>query len=280
MGLEMNRLAFKAALSLAIAGLILGPKKNAEASTVAEATVRVDILNFSTNSLLLSNNTTAFTEAIALGDAVANVNNAASLFQADPVRVQNLTEGISEGWGSYFLGRTNGTASATGLFWVEDEFSFDFTTQLAVRTAVEQLTQEASAFAELSFSIFTSETLDGPVTLADSFTLAGFVSSRSTEDQLLLESGANTTLAPLGCPPEGDSTCITQSFGGLSEVAAASVQGRFHQTFEQPTFVALVENQWSATQVRVPEPTSSWLLMGMGMMAIASRRLKQESGML
>ncbi len=170
-----------------------------------------------------------------------------------------LSEAIGDDGNNYF-GIGESTAEVIGDFFVAsgNNFSFDFIASLLLETNIDRPDVEsAQATGEVSFAIFGSSQAES-LSLLDTFTLAGQLSTLSEDDSLTEPQTSNTFAF---------NTFINTSFGGQNEFVDALAEGSYSRTFDSDTYLQLVEVKTSSACVTttdsgqncnqsIPEPTS------------------------
>jgi hypothetical protein len=262
-----KRLVFLA--TPAIASSILAPLPS-QAATFAVSEGQVFFFNFSQDPSSVRTDADASTITVAKDSFAQAEATADAIFIATPAIATNSTLSLALGEGRDYLGLAESEASVIGYFDVEagTDFSFDFTTELNLRTSIDNPPAEnARAAGEVSFALLD---LDND-TVLDFFSLVGNLNTLGDDDFVALEQSDNVTLIE----PESES-----SFGGKDEFASSNVLGNFQRSFTDKTSLALVEIKRNQTRVQAPEPSSVLALLAPGAVistVLKGRRKKQTS---
>lgn len=258
MPLRVARLA----LSLPLTAIALNFASPAKAASFAGANAEAQLFNF--NVAALSTNTFADTDAFSnSGDfgAVLNFNDANITFLQDPARLDNVVVGTSEGSGTNYLGRTEGSTEALGQFRVDDLFSFQFDTGLDLAYSIDDpIKESAEAAGALNLSLFSSSEPDQLGALVDQFSLTGNVSTDG-KDFLNLSSSPNFSFALEDCPAIPSESCRLRTENEISGQAFANIGGIYERQFKAPSYLTLIETKFSGTLVQVPESSMTLALL-------------------
>lgn len=162
--------------------------------------------------------------------------------------------------GNNYFGRAESYSTVLGDFFVTagNIFSFDFVASLLLETKIERPNVEsAHAAGEASFAVYGG-TKSHSLSLLDTFTLTGALSTLG-EDDSLTQSQPSSALK--------FKSVFNQAFGGQNEFVDVFTEGSYDRTFDADTYLQLVEVKTSEACVAtadsgrgckqsVPEPTS------------------------
>jgi hypothetical protein len=219
----------------------------------------------------------AFADAIIFNDAA---DADACLFDLGAPGACNVAfSEVTGDDGNNYFGTGESTAEVIGDFFVAsgNNFSFDFIASLLLETEIDRPNVEsAQATGEVSFAIFGGSQANS-LSLLDTFTLAGQLSTLG-EDDSLTEPQISSTFA--------FDTFFDTSFGGQNEFVDALVEGSYRRTFDSDTYLQLVEVKTSSACVTtaasgkdctqsVPEPTSMLALLA-PLLGLAGISLKKR----
>lgn len=266
----IKRLLLLATPVMASSMLIASPS---QAATFASSEATFNIENFNRNPLGIRTITDTVTKAIST-DGQVNANaNANANFEVDPnfalTFASNSSTSESKGQGVSYLGEGQSFAGVIGYdFLVQpgETFSFDFNGLLDLKTSIDNPTAEnATANGLLKFELYDTE----GNTLLDSFTIAGNLATPGNDDALDIKQSNSITLNPR-------QSSYNTSFGGTQEIAQAAVKGNYSRTFDQSTYLTLVETKTNQVRVKAPEPSTVLsLLFGCGILAMTKKRKRK-----
>ncbi|WP_323367526.1 hypothetical protein [Leptothoe sp. PORK10 BA2] len=176
--------------------------------------------------------------------------------------------------GNNYFGQAKSTAKVLGNFFVSSGaiFAFDFIASLLLQTEIDRPDIEtAQAAGTVSFSLYGGPQAQS-LSLLDTFTLSGSLSTVGPGDSLV---------APKGSHALTFDTSFDQSFGGQVEFVDAFVEGSYNRSFENDTYLQLIEVKTTTACVAtaasqqdckqsVPEPMSILALLAplLGLMGI------------
>jgi hypothetical protein len=182
-----------------------------------------------------TNTLTATTDGSALSFASANAE-----FSTQPsaslTTASNQANTYATGDGNGYFGTAESFAGLGGYKFnvgAGETFSFNFSTFLDLSTSADNSSIEgANSFGQIAFQIYQNS--DTANTLLDTFFLAGNLNSTGNDDFVGLGSSQYISY---------NSEDVSTSFGGGDESIKALFQGNYARTFENQTYLTLVETK-------------------------------------
>lgn len=234
--------------------------KPAGAATFANSTGVVEIDNFSHRpesvSTLAETDTFTFSSGgsvTAIADADAVITNPPCLPEiCFPTVAGNYSSSSAFGEGSEYLGVAQSTAAVIArnfYLGAGETFSFDFRSFLGLGTSIDTSPKEAAnALGNIAFYLFDSSR---PETHFGFLNISGGLNTAGDGDFLTVDASDSFNLAQT----------LNTSFGGFEEYALAEVAGNFSYTFEDATYLTLVEVKTNQVMVKAPEPSGTIALL-------------------
>lgn len=241
-----------------------------QAATLAFSEGQAIFSNF--NTIPLSTDTDTNTNALVVsGDGnVGAFADATAFFNVAPPLILNTSITQIEGQSGEYLGLAQSQSEVIGRFFVEDLLSFNFLANLNLLAAVDDPAMEsASALAALTFLVFDSTNLSNPI-LLDQFTFTGSLNAVGDRFAPVASASSDSILFSL---------FQNSQFEDTFAVSEAFVEGVYRRSFDNPTFVTLVEAKVNqATAEAVPEPSTILAIaVGGATGAVLKRRRKVKA---
>lgn len=182
-----------------------------------------------------TNTITVTTDGSALSFAYANAE-----FSTEPsaslTSASNTANTYATGDGNSYLGAAESFAGLGGYKFnigAGETFSFNFSTFLDLATSADNSSIEgANSFGQIAFQVYQNS--DTSATLLDTFFLAGNLNSTTSDDFVNLGSSQYISY---------NSQDVSTNFGGADESIKALFQGNYARTFENQTYLTLVETK-------------------------------------
>lgn len=230
-------------LFLSVAPLVTGSVFVASPSFAASescANVSMDFSLFSHNpfEVMTDTVTNTFTttndgSAQSFADANAEFITAPS---ASLTTASNTANTYATGDGNSYLGAAQSFAGLGGYKFnvgAGETFSFNFSTFLDLATSADNFSTEgANSFGQIAFQVYQNS--DNSATLLDTFFLSGNLNSTNSDD--FVNSNSSQYISY-------NSQDIATSFGSGDESIKALFQGNYARTFENQTYLTLVETK-------------------------------------
>ncbi|MGB5959931.1 MAG: hypothetical protein WBG73_04665 [Coleofasciculaceae cyanobacterium] len=236
-------------LFLSVAPLVTGSVFVASPSFAASescANASMDFSFFSHNPFEVMTNTdtntfTTINDGSAQSSASANAE-----FLTDPsaslTTAFNNANTYAYGDGNSYLGVAQSFAGLGGYKFnvgAGETFSFNFSTLLDLATSADNSSIEtANSFGQIAFQVYQNN--DDSNILLDSFFLGGNLSSADNDDSV------NYNISQYISYNFQD---ISTSFGGGDESIEALFQGKYYRSFENQTYLTLVETKVTQASV-------------------------------
>jgi hypothetical protein len=230
-------------LFLSVAPLVTGSVFVASPSFAASescANASVDFSLFSHNpfEVTTATDTNTFT-TINDGSAQSSANANAEFLtnpSASLTTAFNTANTYANGDGNSYLGVAQSFVGLGGYKFnvgAGETFSFNFSTFLDLATSADNSSIEAAnSFGQIAFQVYQSD--DNSNTLLDSFFLGGNLNSAGNDD--FVNSNSSQYIAY-------NSQDIATSLGGGDESIKALFQGKYSRSFENQTYLTLVETK-------------------------------------
>ncbi len=235
------------------------------AATLASSEATVNISNFSSNPLDVLTLADTDTNTFASNGSVTADADAVATFIQNPSSAANSSFSITNGDGNDYFGSAKSQAAVIGYnFFVNsgETFSFDFVADLNLKSSIDNPQFEAAnAVGSIVLELYDTTNQDNWIVL-DSFTILGSLASSGNNDYLSYDASNNITLS--------NSSSSDTSFRGNREMADVSIEGSLSRTFENLTYLSLVEVKTNEASVSVPEP-STILGLVLGIIGIGYR---------
>jgi hypothetical protein len=176
-----------------------------------------------------------------------------------------LSEVIGDG--RNLFGLADGEAAASGFFFVDqgETFAFDLSLNLEVLTSIDNPESESAlALGNFVFPLFSQ-------TLTEDGNSGEFGFLSGLEFSALLNTPGEPSLPE---PFIGDGFEITPQLlvdsVGLEQAYILDVQGRYEQTFAQPTFIRVQQARFNGIAIAqaVPSPSVLWGILSIGAIGI------------
>jgi hypothetical protein len=198
--------------------------------------------------------------SVSGGTTIANAYANAIFLNTTPPLSNNSTLSYAFGRGNSYFGLAQSQATVAGEFSIKagETFSFEFSANLAMLTAVENpLGEIATASADLSLILF--DTTNNIV--LDYFTAFSKIATSAypteSADFFGYKNSENININPNQDISFGDS---------YEESVAASFIGSYQRSFESDTRLILIETKTNQVTVKSPEPSNTLaLLLGLGL---------------
>jgi hypothetical protein len=239
------KLTFKLAtrLLLSVAPLVTGSVFVASPSFAASescANASMDLSLFSHNPFEVITATDTNTFSTATDGSAQSFANANAQFLTDPsaslTNASNSSKTYATGDGNSYLGAAQSFAGLGGYKFnvgAGETFSFNFSTFLDLATSADNSSIEgANSFGQIAFQIYQNG--DNSNTLLDTFFLSGNLNSTGNDDSVNSNSSQYISY---------NSKDISTSFGSGDESIKALFQGNYARTFENQTYLTLVETK-------------------------------------
>jgi hypothetical protein len=239
-----------------------------QAATFAISQGQLIFTNLSQRPLGTSTDTNTNAVAIFQGGNVGASADAQAYFKVTPPEAFNSSLSLAKGIDNDYLGFAESQAKLIGNFFVGagKSFSFDFTTFLDLKTAINDPSKED---ARANGSIFWALLDTNNNKILDFFNLTGNLITEGDDDLLEINNSENVTIS---------NQETKSNVGGKEEFATVIVQGSLQQTFTNTTNVSLVEVSSNQVAVKAPEPSASVaLLVYSGVIGIALKRNRKVS---
>lgn len=232
-----------------------------QAASFAFSQGSLEIDNFSHTPQATDTFTDTDTSSVSGPDS-ENTSNARAdaTFAVDPPMSFNMSSSISLGEGKRQFGLAQGRSRVIGNFFIEtgQSFSFDFTSSLELETSIDHPEfEDAIATGEVFFLGIDN----ARESTYDYFRVLGSL-SKGDNDYLKQLTSKDIALT---------SSARDTHFGGMQELAEASVSGSLQQSFSHPTSLTLVAVTRNQAVTQVPEPSSSLAVLGLILVGIGSR---------
>ncbi|MBA3920957.1 MAG: hypothetical protein H0X31_04280 [Nostocaceae cyanobacterium] len=227
---------------------------SSQAATLAFSDSNLEFTNFSQSPVRVQ--TSADTNAITIAKSgmVDAIANATANFLVAPPTASNSSLSIAFGEGQDYLGQAESQAIVIGDFLVDPDktFSFDFTTDLSLQTALDNPTEEKARATGNTFFVLLDTNNKDKESIIDFFDLMGNIMTPSNGNFIAEQQSENITLSDKS---------IKSNFGGNQESATAQVSGSLKRYFTNQTNLSLVEIKRNRAIVVTPEPSSNIALL-------------------
>jgi hypothetical protein len=225
-----------------------------QAATFALSEGLVEFTTFSQNPLEVLTEGETNTLAIAESGTVEALANVEATFITAAPTASNLSLSIALGEGRDFLGSAESEGRVVGEFAIDADvpFSFDFTADVTLETAIDNPVEEsARAATDVSFVLLDTATSR----VIEFFELIGHISTPGDRDFIAYQKSDNVTLS---------NSVASSDFEGNEEFASASIEGSLQSSFGNATTVALVQlqrNRSAAIRVTVAESCTNLVIL-------------------
>ena len=259
MKLQLNSLKSLGLLlpSIIASAIAISPS---QAATFASSKSAVELFNFSQEPEFVSAESKL--EVVAISEprvGSLRVKSATDVDSSVESRIAtNFASHQAKGKGfNYFAQSQSVITVILGDFVVENEFFFDFSTLLKLKTSLDEFeTEFATSQGEISILLYDSQTDQ----LLDFLTILGGIFSDETSDILEFEKTRHFKL---------DFVKNKEDFKGKRESVTAKVTGQYSRFFAQKTYLQLVgvqQNEIVLDSVEVPESSQTIALLLFGAM--------------
>lgn len=237
-----------------------------DAATLAFSQSDIKFTNFSESvgRIELVNN--ADISGVANGGIFGGQNSASNNSTTSPPEVDSSAFSLAFGDSRDYKGTAHSQAQIVGNFDVDagELFSFDFAVKLNLQTAIDNpLIEKAGARGNIYFLLFDTTNIspDSIKELEDSFSsidtgklkynpleyfkLNGNLNTFGLQDFINYQQSTNVKVSQQH---------LKSNFGGISEIASASVKGSLQHQFKSKANVTLLALRRNQTTVSIPEP--------------------------
>jgi hypothetical protein len=236
-----------------------------DAATLAFSESDIKFTNFSESigRIELVNN--ADISGVSNGGIFEGENSASNNSSTSPPEVTSSAFSLAFGDNRDYEGTAQTQAKIVGNFDVDagELFSFDFATKLNLETGIDNpLIEKAGARGNIYFFLFnTADISQGGINLDDIFLsidtgklkynpleffkLNGNLNTFGLQDFINFQQSSNIKI---------EQQLFQSDFGGISEVASASIRGSLRHQFDSKASVTLLALRRNQASVSVPEP--------------------------
>lgn len=236
-------------LLLSVAPLVTGSVLVASPTFAASescANASMDFSLFSHNPFEVMTATDTNTFTTTNDGSAQSSANANAQFLTEPLAssttAYNNANTYATGDGNSYLGVAQSFAGLGGYKFnvgAGETFAFNFSTFLDLATSADNSSiEEANSFGQIAFQIYQNS--DNSSTLLDTFFLAGNLNSTNSDD--FVNSNSSQYISY-------NSQDVATSFGSGDESIKALFQGNYARTFENQTYLTLVETKVTQASV-------------------------------